>query len=62
MNLDQASITAGNNKELEADLGVEDATLFVQDTSISGDDNTLVFEPEDTMISGVPNSGSVRAD
>lgn len=62
MNLDQASITAGNNKELEADLGVEDATLFVQDTFISGEDNTLVFEPEDTRISGVPNSGSVSAD
>jgi len=62
MNLDGATVTAGNSKQIDADLSREDATLFIQDITISGRDDTITYQPRAVTVNGSPSSGSVSSN
>lgn len=59
MVLDGATVSAGSRRSIEADLGRDDATLFVDGTSISGEGDQLAYEPDDVRVVGSPARGRV---
>lgn len=62
MDLNDATVSAGNNKQIDADLGGGSSTLFVQNTDISGRNNEIVYQPRGITVTGDPSSGSVSSN
>jgi hypothetical protein len=60
--LDGATVSAGNEADIEVDLGRESATLFVDGARIDDDDDTIEYSPEEVTRNGTPAQGRVDAE